>query len=84
MTKTKDFVSAIPQAASPSDESKQRRHTLYVQEKKIKEKYSQENVKSEELSSQDFEDSGTLVFTTFDALPENKVDFDDNIYFFEN
>ena len=76
MTKTKDFVSARPHAASLSDESKQR-HTFFVQEKKLinQDKDLHQNVQDEKLSSQDFDDSGTLVFTSFDALPANKVQY---------
>ena len=76
MTKTKDFVSARPHAASLSDESKQR-HTFFVQEKKLinQDKDLHQKVQDEKPSSQDFDDSGTLVFTSFDALPENKVQY---------
>ena len=72
MTKTKDFVSALPQAATLSDESKPR-HTFFVQEKKLVNQNKDLHQKDEELSSQDSDDSGTLVFTSFDALPANKV-----------
>ena len=72
MTKTKDFVSAIPQAASLRSVARESQKTSLesVTTKDI-------SVKNEMLNSGDSDDSGDSgslqIFTTIDDLPTNKV-----------
>ena len=72
MTKTKDFVSAIPQAASLRSFARESQKTSHksVTPKDI-------SVKNEMLNSGDSDDSGDSgslqIFTTIDDLPTNKV-----------
>jgi hypothetical protein len=71
MTKTKDFVSAIPQAASL-------RSVARESQKGVTSVTSQDiSVKNEMLNSSDSDDSGDSgslqIFTTIDDLPTNKV-----------
>ena len=74
MTKTKDFISTLPQTATLRNVA---RENVKRQDLDEKSKIQNDSAKSDVLSSGDSDDSGDSaplqVFTSIDDLPANKV-----------